>query len=190
MKKDSSCRTSTALTSWFLLLYFLILFAERAQSVIRSLSGGFSSLYQNAFAGYVNTLTVLSLLATIVLLAGFNRDFWKSLFGSCPPNYLMISITAGVLLLSGMVHTEYTIAPIQFVSYGMLIVAMIIRTVETSAQAENSFRTWYSLAYLILFAMAVPVVYETHIALAAVMIVTANNRITLLKEKANDVGNR
>ena len=79
----------------------------------------------------------------------------------------MISITAGVLLLSGMVHTEYTIAPIQFVSYGMLIVAMIIRTVETSAQAENSFRTWYSLAYLILFAMAVPVVYETHIALAA-----------------------
>ena len=187
MKKDSSCRTSTALTSWFLLLYFLILFAERAQSVIRSLSGGFSSLYQNAFAGYVNTLTVLSLLATIVLLAGFNRDFWKSLFGSCPPNYLMISITAGVLLLSGMVHT---IAPIQFVSYGMLIVAMIIRTVETSAQAENSFRTWYSLAYLILFAMAVPVVYETHIALAAVMIVTANNRITLLKEKANDVGNR
>ena len=166
MKKDSSCRTSTALTSWFLLLYFLILFAERAQSVIRSLAGGFSSLYQNGFAGYVNTLTVLSLLATIVLLAGFNRDFWKSLSGSCPPNYLMISITAGVLLLSGMVHTEYTIAPIQFVSYGMLIVAMIIRTVETSAQAENSFRTWYSLAYLILFAMAVPVVYETHIALA------------------------
>ena len=121
MKKDSSCRTSTALISWFLLLYFLILFAERAQSVIRSLSGGFSFLYRNGFAGYVNTLTILSLAATIVLLAGFNRDFWKSLSGSCTPNYLMISITAGVLLLSGMVHTEYTIAYIQFISYLSLI---------------------------------------------------------------------
>lgn len=163
MEKSVANRIPAALISWFILLYFVILFAERAQSVVRSCLNGISPLYRTGFDGYVNTMTLLSLAATVVLLVGFNGDFWKSLFGGAAPDYRMISITAGVLLLSGMVHTEHTVAPLQFVSYGMLIVAMILRTVDTAAQAESAFRTWYSLIYLILFAMAVPVVYRTEI---------------------------
>ena len=123
--------------------YFIVLFAERSQSLVRVCSGSVSDLYRNRFDGYVNTLTVFSLIATVVLLIFANGNFWRSLFNaSITPDYSILAITAGVLLLSGMVHTEYTVAPVQFVSYGLLAVAMILRTVQVSAGAENRFRLW------------------------------------------------
>ena len=151
--------SKTKLTPWIsaaVLLYFVILFAERTQSVVRVLRirGLF---FADAFEGYVDLLTVLSLAAAAVLLAVWNGDFWRSLAGKAFPDYTRLSITAGVLLLSGMVHTEYTIAPVQFAAYGALIAAMILRTVET---AQGRAQTWYSLVYLISFSMAIPVMYR------------------------------
>ena len=148
--------------------YFIVLFAERSQSLVRVCSGSVSGLYRNRFDGYVNTLTVFSLIATVVLLIFANGNFWRSLFNaSITPDYSILAITAGVLLLSGMVHTEYTVAPVQFVSYGLLAVAMILRTVQVSAGAENRFRLWYSLVFLIVFSMAIPVMYRSGIRSAA-----------------------
>ena len=62
-----------------------------------------------------------------------------------------------------MLHTEFTIAPIQFAAYGMLIIAMILRAVELSGIAQNRFSLWYSLGYLTAFSMAIPVVYHSEI---------------------------
>ena len=62
-----------------------------------------------------------------------------------------------------MVHTEHTIAPIQFVSYGMLIIAMVLRTIQVSSGAEFSFGFWYSLIFLTAFSMAIPVMYHSNI---------------------------
>lgn len=184
MDKNSSGRVITVVISWLILLYLVILFAERAQSLIRCCTGGIQPLYETAFDGYVNTLTALSLIATLVLLAGFNANFWRSLFRQgVTPDYTMLSITSGVLLLSGMVHTEHTIAPIQFVAYGMLIIAMVLRTVTAASGTEHPFKFWLSLVYLIAFAMAVPVMYRSEIpnatafhiieAVAAVLLVAA-----------------
>ena len=130
--------------SWFFVLYFVILFVERLQSIIKSCVDPSVSLYGNAFNGYTYTLTFLSLGATLILLLFFNNSFWHSLFNnSVLPNYSMLTITSGVLLLSGMVHTEHTLAPVQFVSYGMLIIAMILRTIQTSSGVEVPFTFWY-----------------------------------------------
>lgn len=147
------------LTPWIsaaALLYFVVLYAERTQSLIRVLlvRGLF---FADAFEGYVNLLTALSLIAAAVLLAVWNGDFWRSLSGKTAPDYTRLSVTAGVLLLSGMVHTEYTIAPVQFIAYGALIAAMILRTAET---ARGQAQTWYSLVYLVSFSMAIPVMYR------------------------------
>ncbi|MGN0817654.1 MAG: hypothetical protein ACI4L9_01675 [Candidatus Coproplasma sp.] len=182
MDKSSSGQVLTVIISWLFLLYFVILFAERAQSLIRCCMGGIKPLYETAFDGYVNTLTALSLVATLVMLTGFNGNFWRSLFNSdVAPDYTLLSVTSGVLLLSGMVHTEHTIAPVQFVSYGMLIVAMVLRTVITSAAAEHPFKYWFSLAYLVAFAMAVPVMYRTQIANAtAFHIIEAATAVVLV----------
>ena len=153
--------SKTKLTPWIsaaVLIYFVILFAERTQSVVRVLRirGLF---FADAFEGYVNLLTVLSLAATAILLAIWNGAFWRSLAGGAAPDYTRLSVTAGVLLLSGMVHTEYTIAPLQFVAYGALIAALILRTAQT-AHGQGKAQTWYSLVYLISFSMAIPVVYR------------------------------
>lgn len=159
--------------SWFFLGYFFILFAERAQSLVRISRSSFSDLYRTGFDGFVNTLTALSLVAAVLLLIFGNKGFWQSLVNSdVVPDYTMLTITAGVILVSGMMHTEHTIAPVQFASYGMLIAAMILRTAQTSSGAEHPFMFWYSLAFLTVFSMAIPVMYRSEISSAALFHVT------------------
>lgn len=149
----------TTAISWFYLGYFLILFAERIQSLFRT---GGEHLFSSGFGIYVNVLTMLSLLASVVLLAARNGRFWRSLFDrTVTPDYSMLSVTAGVLLVSGMVHTEYTVAPVQFIAYGMIIVAMVLRTVQTTKGVRAVFPWWYSLIFLTVFSMAIPVVYPS-----------------------------
>lgn len=149
--------------SWTFLAYFLILFAERAQSLIRTVLSG-KGLFSDGFSIYVNLLTILSLAATLVLLIGFNSGFWASFFStSAQVNMTNLSITAGVLLLSGMVHTEYTIPPLQFASYGVLIIGLILQTVISVKNGGSALGLWYSLAYLVTYSMAIPVMYHSSI---------------------------
>lgn len=159
--------------SWFFLGYFFILFAERAQSLVRISRSSFSDLYRTGFDGFVNALTALSLVAAVLLLIFGNKGFWQSLVNSdVVPDYTMLTVTAGVILVSGMMHTEHTIAPVQFASYGMLIAAMILRTAQTSSGAVHPFMFWYSLAFLTVFSMAIPVMYRSEISHAALFHVT------------------
>ena len=137
--------------SWFFLGYFLILFAERAQSLVRIGRNSFGELYKSGSAA--------------VLLLFFCRGFWPSLtHPEVQPDYSMLTITAGVLLVSGMVHTENTVAPIQFAAYGMLIVAMVLRALQLSSGTGSRFTLWYSLIFLTVFSMAIPVMYRSEIS--------------------------
>lgn len=158
-------RRFTKLISWLFLLYFVILSGERIQSLVRAVSR--DGLFPSAFDGFVNLTAILSLCAAAVMLVFFNRGFWRSLTSSAAPDESALTITSGVILVSGMVHTEFTIAPIQFAAYGMLIVAMFLRAAELSGGAENRFSLWYSLVYLTAFSMAIPVVYRSGIGQAA-----------------------
>ena len=165
MEKQASLMTS--LISWCFLFYFVILFAERAQSLVRTFSSG-ESLFKSGFDTYVNLAAALSLLSAAILLAIGNASFWKSLFTtSVLPDYKWLCLTAGVILVSGMVHTEFTVAPVQFISYGFLILAMILQTVLNVKAGGAAFRLWYSLLYLTAFSMAIPVMYRSSIKDAA-----------------------
>ena len=148
--------------SWLFLLYFVILFAERSRSLFSVITEG--RLFAAEYDILVNMTAILSLLAAIVMLIVFNGSFWRSLFTAVVPNYSILTITCGVILVSGMVHTEYTIPPIQFAAYGALIVAMILRAAELSKSAKDRFSLWYSLVYLTAFSMAIPVMYQLHTA--------------------------
>jgi len=152
--------------AWCALLYFLILGAERLQSLLRILlNGGF---FRTAFDIYVNLLTALSLLATLLLLIAFRKGILHPLFSKVSTlDYTRLTVAVGVLLLSGMVHTEYTIAPLQFGAYGALILAMILRTGDAASEEKEKVKLWYSLIYLIAFSMAIPVMYRSEIDRAA-----------------------
>ena len=153
---------------WLILGYFVILMAERIQSIVRSINCKDVNIFGDGFNIYVYSLTFVSLLSTIILLIVLNKDFIASFVSGDTPDYGKLCITMGVLLLSGMVHTEFTIAPLQFVSYGMLIAAMIIQTVKNMNQTSNPAMLWLSLVYLILFSMAIPVMYKSQIDKATV----------------------
>ncbi len=147
--------------SWFFILYYVILFGERLQSLIRAAANGVFWRYY--FDGGANMLTMLSLVVSLFLFLFADTPMWKSLVSDSEPKYSVMAVTAGVVLVSGMIHTEYTIPGIQFAAYGMLIVAMILRTVQVSAQTKNIFGLWYSLAYVTVFSMAIPVVYNYYV---------------------------
>ena len=164
--------------SWLFLLYFVILAGERVQSLVRAVTafGWFRTVYD----GFVNLTVAVSLAAAVIMLVFFNRDFWKSLVTSVQPDRSALTITAGVILVSGMVHTEYTIPGIQFAAYGMLILAMILRTAELSGGAKDRFSLWYSLIYLTVFSMAIPVVYHSNIEQAALFHLIEGNVMLIL----------
>ncbi|MGN0346103.1 MAG: hypothetical protein ACI4DU_02340 [Lachnospiraceae bacterium] len=157
------------LTNWFFFLYFLILFGERTQSILRSVKDSELELFGSGFHIYVYLLTFASLAGFLILLLFCNKMFLRSLFVRKTKvqnlvNYKMLCITGGVELLSGMVHTEYTVAPIQFAAYGMLIVAMILRTAYFQKETARKALLWLSLGYLVALSMAIPVVYESGLA--------------------------
>lgn len=151
--------------SWLFLLYFVILFGERTQSLFRTITQ--NGLFSSVFNGFVNLTATLSLCATVLMLLIRCRSFWKSLVSTVEADYCPLTVTSGVILVSGMLHTEFTIPAIQFAAYGMLIIAMILRTVQLASNENNRFSVWYSLAYLTAFSMAIPVVYHSEIANAA-----------------------
>lgn len=165
---DLRVGVSALVMNWLIMLYFIVLFAERVQSIVRSIKDKNVKMFGNGFNGYVYLAVFLSLAVFLVLLAMGNAWFLKSLFTMDMNvynsiDYRMLSITAGVILVSGMVHTEYTIPGIQFASYGMLIAALVIKTACVNAQAEDRVLLWMSLIYLTLFSMAIPVMYHSEI---------------------------
>ena len=154
--------------SFLFLIYFVVLFIERAQSLYRSFSLTRKEMFSSSFDIYVNVVTMISLLSFLVLICFFNKDFWASLVSKeAKVNYSMLTLTAGVILISGMVHTEYTIPGIQFASYGALIIAMVLKTIEKTGEGGDNLLMWYSLIYSVMFSMAIPVVYKSSIDKAA-----------------------
>ena len=154
--------------SFLFLIYFVVLFIERAQSLYRSFSLTRKEMFSSSFDIYVNVVTMISLLSFLVLICFFNKDFWASLVSKeAKVNYSMLTLTAGVILVSGMVHTEYTIPGIQFASYGELIVAMVLKTIEKTGDGGDNIFMWFSLIYSVMFSMAIPVVYKSSIDKAA-----------------------
>lgn len=150
-------------------LYFLILLIERILSVSLSISNGVN-IYSSGYYGYVYTLVFFSILAWLIYLLIRCRSSIKALFSmkeeiltNIPFKDLCIS--SGLLLLSGMVHTEYTYSVIQFISYGILIIGILLKVIMINSNSDNRTILWLSFIYLVCFSMAIPVMYHSSIEL-------------------------
>ena len=144
------------------LLYFLILASERIQSIVRIILDPKRGLFSSPFDIYVESLALASIAAGVIMLLFFNGGMWRLLAGKeASPDYSMVALTATVLLFSGMVHTEHTIPPLQFVAYGFLILMMVLKTAYASGESKEKAMLWYSLLYSVVFSMAIPVVYRS-----------------------------
>lgn len=165
-----------------LILYFLILFAERLLAVILSWNHGeeYALISGNVFNYIAYGITAVSLVAGLVMMIIVLPKMFVSVFTSREYDYRAnnrkVVMAAMAILYGGMMHTGYTIAPVQFVAYGFLILSMVIRTIECCREAKRlakesgsevaaskaktlSFASIVSVIYLTLLAMAVPVSY-------------------------------
>lgn len=172
MAQTKKADVSAYLIHLLFFLYFVILAAERLQSLIRSFADPAVHAWGDGFNGYVYTLTILSLVAAVVYLLVRCRALFCAPFTRNAALHEQIDrgalcVAAGIILLAGMVHTEYTIAPVQFAAYGALILAMIIQTAIKQKSSSRPYLLWLSLVYLTLFSMAIPVMYRSHIRLSA-----------------------
>lgn len=151
----------------FLALYFVILTVERIISLVICFAGDMSRL--DGLDYYMMALTILAIFGSyifaIVRLSGKSKAPLdsESVFGN-------LSIAAGILLVGGMVHTEGSIPPLQFASYGMILVSMAIHTVQNVKHEKNADKKWLSFAYTVAYSMAIPVVYHTSIELSYLFI--------------------
>ncbi len=151
--------------------YFVLLFAERAQSVARSIASPSVRIFGDGFHSYVYLLTFASMAGALLYLFLKQGVFFAGVFSRSGAIYsridfVQLTIAAGILLLSGMVHTEFTIAPMQFGAYGALIIGLALQTVLNQASAANKLCLWLSFCYLVFFSMAIPVMYRSSIAQA------------------------
>ncbi|MBQ7243901.1 MAG: hypothetical protein IJS52_06825 [Bacilli bacterium] len=161
MKNKS--KTIAYLINLCFFLYFVLLLTERSISVILSLSSGVN-LFGTAFDGYVYSIVFLSAIVFMVLLILKCRPNVKALV---KPNedlhFGSLCLAGGVLLLSGMVHTHYTISGLQFASYGIWILGILLKTISIHSSSDNKPLLWLSFAYLVAFSMAIPVMYPSQI---------------------------
>lgn len=146
-------------------LYFIILIVERSISVILTFVNGIN-IFSNAFYGYTYMLVFLSIIGWLIYLIINCRLSIKGLFKSAEEyDFKNLCIASGILLLSGMVHTEYTIPVIQFISYGILIIGILLKVILNAKANENKAMLWLSFVYLVCFSMAIPVMYQSFIDL-------------------------
>lgn len=143
----------------FLLLYFLILTAERLISLGAIFTGDFSRF--DGLDWYMTILTILSLIGAYLFI------FLRCRSASSPAELFgRLSVAAGIILLGGMVHTHGSIPPLQFVSYGMILISMAIHTAVQIKEHGGGVLRWLSFSYIVAFSMAIPVVYPTSIELS------------------------
>ena len=148
-------------------LYFLILAAERIQSLVRA--GKKKVLLTDGLHKYMAGLCLVSFVGTIVLLAvqAFRLpqfatlDSIEAVMHYSTVSTLLLCGAIGCMLLSGMVHTEYSIPGLQFGAYGVLIVAMILRVMMQTLEKPGV--RILTLLYIVAFSMAIPVVYPSEV---------------------------
>jgi len=151
--------------SFGFLFYFIVLFGERIQSIIRACLNVGTSLNNNAIEIYMFALTIAGI---VIAFAYINKQFIymiKCAFSLDKENYDMLdykklAIGSGIILFGGMVHTYETILVVQFVAYAGLIASMLMVTLENNKDKAIRWSLWLSFAMLVSFAMAVPVVYN------------------------------
>ena len=147
--------------------YYLILFAERASSIIRSLTDpkiGFSKMFLGGiFNKYVYGLTIFCMFVSLIIAL---RILGSVLANGVGATSKLLIINSGILLVSGMLDTPYSITVIQFIAYIFLFIACLTKFIEIMQKKEAVASTIASFIYFIAFAMAIPVVHKSDSVLA------------------------
>ncbi|MDD7736303.1 MAG: hypothetical protein PT941_05980 [Bacillales bacterium] len=143
-------------------LYFIVLFIERVISLSLTFINKID-IFKNFFSISVYFSIFLSLIGFFIYLAIKCRKNIKALFSlnNDDLSFNELIIAGEILLISGMVHSEYTISIVQFISYGFYILAVVLKVISFQNEVKNKTILYLSLIYLVCYSMAIPVTYQT-----------------------------
>lgn len=144
------------------LAYYVILFAERATSLIMSLTDkriGFGKMFLKGgvFNLYVYGLTAFCMFVSLIIAL---RILGKVLANGVGATSKLLIINSGILLVAGMLDTPHSITVIQFIAYIFLFIACFTKFIEIMNKKEARASTIASFIYFMAFAMAIPVVHK------------------------------
>lgn len=162
--KDGTKRTLCYVINLCFALYYIILAAERLDSLIISMV--FGELFPTRYMSIVHLALMASVVGTAVFLFVFRDRISFTLANAEKSDYTILCAASGIILVSGMLHTEYSATWLQFVAYGILIIGIIIKAVMLISDGKDSATIWISVAYIVAFSMAIPVVYESSLEYA------------------------
>lgn len=158
MGKENAIKRIMVILFW---VYFIVLLAERITSLVLSIVNDVQ-IWKNGFYIFAYATTILSIVAFIIYILINNKLFIK-LFrfkeDILDEDLKKFVISSGIILVSGMIHTEYTNLAIQFVSYAFLIGAIILKGILLHSKTCNKIQLWLSIIYLLCYSMAIPVCY-------------------------------
>ena len=165
MKTDNKIKYAINLLFF---LYFMILLEERIMSIVWTFIKGVN-IFNDGFIGFVYITIFISIIGFFILLILKNRNAIKALYSIDDESiekidFKQLCIASGVLLLSGMVHSEYSVPVIQFISYGLLIIAIVLQAIINNKNSNNKLILYISLIYLICYSMAIPVTYRSSLS--------------------------
>lgn len=158
MGKENVIKRIMVILFW---VYFIIIMAERIISLVLSFVNDVK-IWQNGFYIFAYVVTILSIVAFIIYVLINNKLFIKVFRFKediSDEDLRKFVISSGIILVSGMIHTEYTNLAIQFVSYAFLIGAIILKGILLHSKALNKIQLWLSIIYLLCYSMAIPVCY-------------------------------
>ena len=187
IKKERMTKVLGYLVILFYVLYLVVLFAERTVAVVMGFTADEPFCLRGDIAQwYAHIATVFALVSSLVTAIALNGYVFRYLFTRSEADKARIdhgnmAITAGLLLIGGMAHTEFTLLGVQFVSYGFLLLSMLMRTIEAGMLCRpgiSRMRLAVSYLYIVCFSMAIPVVYSADLgdaetAFVVIEIVTA-----------------
>lgn len=145
------------------LCYYVILFVERAYSIISSLTDDsikFTRMFLKGgiYNKYVYGLTIFCMFVSLIFAL---RILGKVLANGVGATSKLLIINSGILLVSGMLDTPHSILPVQFVAYIFLFIGCLTKFIEIKNKKEATASTIASFIYFIAFAMAIPLVHKT-----------------------------
>ena len=145
--------------------YTLILLVERILALILSVQNGgeYALVSNNVMPTIYYAIVVLSITVGAVLLAMPIYKMTIQLFK--PENYEFnwkeLLLGSMIFLVSGMMHTGFTLSWLQFIAYAFLIGSMVCVTIDSCKRNKNNYKSIVSVVFLTLFSMSIPVAYAS-----------------------------
>ncbi|MCQ2385680.1 MAG: hypothetical protein MJ078_03285 [Clostridia bacterium] len=148
----------------FGLLVFLciaLVSGERIYSIVRICKDKNLGFFASPFAGLCNSLTVFAVVCTVNLMVKIRFFvFIHDVNLISGTGYSLLATLCGVMLFSVAVRTPYSVPHVQYLGFGLFMLAVLLRTLQMAAEEPDTVPYFLAYLYALCAIVSVPVVHK------------------------------